>query len=131
MEENNMAGGYTGPERRQEHLQLETALAEVQRLNSAATTLATAVANSAQKTELLSLKDEVKRDFQIKMISQAVLTAFALIVLIWYMQVKFSHNQKAIGKGHDVITCMLTKTEVQRTGDFADPARIACEQRAE
>lgn len=121
---------YTGPERRQDHLQLETALAEVQRLNSAATTLATAVANSAQKTELLSLRDEVKKDFMIKMIFQTVLTVLAIIVLVLYMQVKFGNNKKATNKSQDIMTCLLTKTEVQRTADFADAARIACEQRA-
>lgn len=121
---------YTGPERRQDHLQLETALAEVQRLNSAAATLATAVTNTAQKAELIGLRDEVKRDFMVKMVFQAILTTVALLILVFYMQVKFSHNQKSINKGHDVIICMQTKTEAQRTGDLADSARIACEQRA-
>lgn len=119
---------YMGPERREENAKLDLALAEVQRLNTAASTLATAVTGTAHRAELESLQAEVKREFQFKLIFQACMTAVAIIVLILYMQVKFSRMSGAIDRGHQVINCLQGKTEVQRTGDFATTALVTCEQ---
>lgn len=122
---------YQGPERRAENKRLDEAIAEVQRLHGTAEILANAVANTAPKHELEAIRAEVKRDFEIKIVFQAALTLVACLFLLWYMQVKFANNQKSINKGHDVLICMLQKTEAQRTGDFSDSARVACEQRSD
>lgn len=119
---------FNGPERRRDNLQLDAALAEVQRLHNAATTLANAVANTAHRSELVALQDEVKREFQIKLVAQAVLTVVALCILIFYMQFKFNHLTKQIDKGHDVVLCMQSLTEAQRTGDLAAQSLLTCEQ---
>lgn len=119
---------YEGPERRKANLQLEEALAEVQRLHNAATSLANAVANTAHRSELVALHDEMQRDFKIKLISQAVLIAVATIIVIFFTNVKFNNNAEAVRKGHEVIACLLGKTEASRTGELAATVLVTCQQ---
>lgn len=121
---------YQGPERRAENKRLDDAILEVQKLYGTAEILANAVANTTPKQELESLRTEIKREFQLKLIYTGVLTVAAVLFLVIFIHLKLASNNRAINKGHDAIVCMLTKTELQRTGDFADPARVACEQRA-
>lgn len=121
---------YTGPERRQNHLELDAALQEVQRLHGAVSTLATAVTNTVPKQELQALREEVKRDFYLKIYIQIgivlVVTALALLLI----NVKLNNSAKAAERSHQIIRCLLTKTEVQRTGDLGPTAIVTCQATA-
>lgn len=119
---------YDGPERRQDYLALDTALAEVQKLHGSVTTLANAMTNSVPRQELVELRAEVKKDFLYKIYIQLGLTvAFVLFFLI-FMNWKFNSLDASVKRGHEVILCMQGKTESQRTGDAYQTARIVCEQ---
>lgn len=121
---------YTGPERRQGNLQLDEALAEVQRLHNAATTLANAVTHTATRHELEELRAQVTKERWIMLCINSALTAIIILFLIIFFTVKMNNQSKAMKIGHEIITCMQGKTEAQRTGDLAGNALVTCEQRA-
>lgn len=118
---------YVGPERRSSNLALDDALAEVQRLHNAATTLANAVANTANRGELAALREDVRKDFQIKLILQVTFTIVAIIILVFLINVMFNNMDKKIDRGHAVISCLLGKAEAQRTGDLTATALVTCQ----
>lgn len=119
---------YEGTERRREMIQLDEALAEIEKLRGAATTLANAVVNTAQREELLALQQEVAKDFKLKLYAQGALTVAAcLFLVIVFIRITNSLNT-SIEKGHDVITCLQTKAEAQRTGDAGPTALLLCKQ---
>lgn len=119
---------YNGPERRQDYVQLEQALEQVDRLHGAVTTLATAVTNTVPRRELEDLRTEVKKDFLIKIYLQLGLTIAFVLFFIIFINIKFNDLDKSVKKGHEVILCMQGKTESQRTGDAYQAARVICEQ---
>jgi hypothetical protein len=119
---------YEGPERREDYIALDKALAEVQKLHGSVITLANAVVNTVPRSELEDLKQEVKKDFLIKMYSQAILTVVALVILLIMMN-RITHNLgDDIKAGHEVIVCLQGKAEAERTGALAATAQITCEQ---
>lgn len=119
---------YIGPERRRDYIQLDAALEEVQRLHGAVSTLATAVTNTVPKHEIEELKAEVKRDFIYKIYLQLGLTVAFVIFFVVFINIKFNNLNKSVSRGHEVILCMQGKTEIQRTGDAYQTARVVCEQ---
>lgn len=123
-----MTPSYPGPERRADYLALDDALAEVQKLHQTAEILANAVANTVPRQELVGIKNEIKKDFLFKLYFQLGLTVLCLLLLFVYFNIKFSQENSAIKKGHEVILCMNGKTESQRTGDNYQTARLVCEQ---
>lgn len=116
----------SGRERRKENKELEDALAEVQRLHGAATTLATAVANTAHRSELVSLRETINKDFRQKLIYQAVLAVVAIIILISFFNHKMNNHARAVDKRFQVTNCLQGKTEAQRTGELGITSLAAC-----
>lgn len=119
---------YNGPERRQDYVQLEQALEQVERLHGAVSTLATAVTNTVPRRELEDLRAEVKKDFLIKIYLQIGLTVAFIFFFVIFINMKFNRMDGSVKKGHEVILCMQGKTESQRTGDAYQAARVICEQ---
>lgn len=119
---------YDGPERRNDYLRLDAAIAEVQKLHGTAEVLANAVINSVPRHELVDIKDEIKRDFLYKLYFQLGLTVVALFLIFVYFNVKFNNEASTVKHGHEIILCMQGKTELQRTGDAYQTARLVCEQ---
>lgn len=125
-----MAEEYTGPERRQDYLALDSAIEDVQKLHGAVTTLATAVTNTVPRYELDELKAEVRRDYLTKIYFMAGFTAAAVIILLFFFNSKINNLKEDVRRGHDVITCLQTKPEAERTGSAAATAKVLCEQTA-
>lgn len=119
---------YSGPERRQDYLKLDAAIEEVQKLHNTAEVLANAVVNAVPRHELVSIKNEIKRDFLYKLYFQAGLTVISLFILFVFFNAKFNSQNNSIKHGHEIILCMQGKTEAQRTGDAYQTARLVCEQ---
>ena len=119
---------YDGPERRKDVLQLDEALAEVQKLNDATSTLAQAVVNTAQRHELEALSAEVARDFKVKLYFIAGIAVVSLVILMVFFNWRLSTQAKQIDKGHQVLSCLLTQPEVNRTGQFGATALVTCQQ---
>lgn len=126
----DVEGNYSGSERRKERLKLDEALSEVQRLHNAATTLATAVTHTATRHELEELREQVKKERIVMTIINSALTFVIILFLAIFFTVKLASMVKTINRGHEVITCLQGKTEVQRTGDFSGTALVTCAQSA-
>lgn len=120
--------GYEGLERRKSNLELDEALLKVQKLHNAAETLANAVANTAHRSELESLRVEIQDENKRRTYISAGLAAAVVIILIFAFSIKISNLNKSVKHGHEVITCMQGKPEAQRTGDLYATALVTCEQ---
>jgi hypothetical protein len=119
---------YDGPERRSSNLELDNALAEIERLRDAATTLATAVSTTVQRRELEELKTEVRRDYLMKIYFMAAFSVAIVIIVIGYINFKMNHASASAKHGHAVIECLLGQPEASRTGAVAATAIVTCEQ---
>lgn len=119
---------YSGPERRQDYVQLDAALEKVEHLHAAVTTLATAVTNTVPRRELEELRTEVKKDFLYKIYLQLGLTVAFVVFFIVFINIKFNNHDASARKDHEVVLCMEGKTEAQRTGDAFQTALLVCEQ---
>lgn len=121
---------YNGPERRKDWQKLDDAIREVARLHGTTEILANAVTNTAPKHELEALREEMKREHNIRIYISASLTGLAVILLVIFVSVKINNLNKSVKHGHSVITCMQGKTEVQRTAEAFGSALVTCEQTA-
>lgn len=125
-----MADDYSGPERRQDYLQLDAAVSEVKRLHGTVEVLANAVVNTVPRQELVEIKREIRKDFLLKIYLQLGLTIVFVIFFIVFVNMKFNNLDNSVKKGHEIILCMQGKTEAGRTGDAYQTARLVCEQTA-
>jgi hypothetical protein len=119
---------YEGPERRQDYIELDQALEKVSHLQGAVTTLANAMSNAAPKQELAELRIEVRRDYRVKIYYMAAFSVISVVFIMFFVNNKFNHMNDNIQRGHDIITCMQTKTEAQRTGEAGPTALLLCAQ---
>lgn len=119
---------YEGPERRQDYIELDQALEKVSHLQGAVTTLATAMSNAAPKQELESLRIEVRRDYKIKIYYMAAFSVLSVFLIVFFFNLKINHLNSDVKRGHDIITCMQTKSEAQRTGEAGPTALLLCAQ---
>lgn len=119
---------YRGPEQRKDYIELDQALEQVSHLHGAVTTLATAMANAAPKQELIDLRTEVRKDYLTKIYFMAAFSIAATLILMFFFNYKINHLNADVRKGHDVIACLQTKTEAQRTGEAGPTALLLCTQ---
>lgn len=126
-----MESEYEGPERRKGYEQLDAALENVERLHGAVTTLATAVVNTVPRQELEALKDEMNREFRIKILTSVVVGFMCITIVLFFINRMLDNQSRAIDKGHKALVCLESKADAEKTGSLADTARITCERLAE
>lgn len=119
---------YSGPERRKDFVQLDEALAEVDKLHSAVTTLATAVVNTVPRQELVALHEQADKEKKSRNIIEAGLSLGIVLLLIIFMNYKSNKTASETKHHHQVVACLLAQPEASRTGTLAATALVTCEQ---
>lgn len=119
---------YDGPERRQSYIDLDHAMANVERLHGAVTTLAGAVVNTVPRQEIDELREEVRRDYLTKIYFMAGFTVVSVVILLAFMNTKINSVNHSARHNHGIIQCLLGQPEASRTGSLASTALVTCDQ---
>ena len=121
---------YDGPERRRQQIiddaKLEAAMEEVRKLHGRTTELANAVSRTVPKEEALARE----RQFKWILVALAFASLVCLLMIPLFVKSLVDGRFDHLDDGQQITHCLATKAEVERTGSLADPALIACEQKA-
>jgi hypothetical protein len=123
-------GDYQGPERRHmvtaaDDARLDTALAEIRRLHGAATELASVVARTVPREEA----EARERQFRFQMLGLGIAVLVSALFIPLITSIMLGSHFEQINDGQRIISCLLTKTEAERTGTIADTALLACTEK--